>query len=76
MKQEIIHNEFARKYPNIASWVEEGILEIGCAEWGDSFIKVIDEGGVIWEGKRKYANLDDALHDAERAIAEWLNENT
>ncbi|OGL76273.1 hypothetical protein A3E97_05075 [Candidatus Uhrbacteria bacterium RIFCSPHIGHO2_12_FULL_47_12] len=76
MKQEILHNEFARKYPNIAGWAEDGTIEIGHAEWGDSFIRIMDEGGMVWEGKEKYATLDEALQDAEGAIAEWLEENT
>ena len=75
MKQEILHNEFARKYPNIADWVEDGTIEIGHAQWGDSFIRIMDEGGVVWEGKEKYATLDEALQDAEKAITEWLEEN-
>ncbi|MEK7622069.1 MAG: hypothetical protein AAB415_02725 [Patescibacteria group bacterium] len=75
MTQEIITNEFARKYPNIAGWVTDGTIEIGYTEWGSSFIKVIDEGGVVWEGKQKYVTLDDALNDAEKAIAKWLDEN-
>ena len=36
----------------------------------------MDEGGMVWEGKEKYATLDEALQDAEGAIAEWLEENT
>lgn len=75
MKQEILFNEFARKYPNIAGWVADGVLELGHARWGDSFIKVIDEGGIVWEGKRKYATLDKALLDAEKAITKWLDKN-
>lgn len=35
----------------------------------------MDEGGVVWEGKKKYATVDEALQDAERAIAEWIEEN-
>lgn len=72
----IIHNEFAKKYPNIAAWVEDGTIEIGRAEWGHACIRVYDEGGTIWEGKRKYATLDEALQDAEQAIREWLKENS
>ncbi len=75
MEQEVISNEFANKYPSIASWVEDGVLEIGRGEYGDSFIRVIDEGGVVWEGKRRYATLDEALQEAEKAIAEWFEEN-
>ena len=47
MKQEIIPNEFGRKYPKITDWVEDGIIEIGRAEYGNSFIRVIDEGGMV-----------------------------
>lgn len=75
MKQEILHNEFARKYRNIAEWVEEGSIEIGRAHHGESFIKIFDEGGTVWEGKERYATLDEAFQDAEKAIAEWLEEN-
>ena len=76
MGPEIIPNEFAQKYPNIADWVADGVIEIGRAEWGHSFINVYDEGGTIWEGKRKYATIDEALQEAETAIAAWLAENT
>jgi len=75
MKQASAPGKFAKKYPNIASWVEDGIIEIGRVEWGGSCIRVIDEGGIVWEGKRKYATLDGALREAEKAIAEWLDEN-
>ena len=53
----------------------DGTLEIGRAEWGRSFIKVLDEGGTVWEGKRSYATIDEALQEAETAIAAWLAEN-
>lgn len=76
MEIEVIPNEFSKKYPNIADWTADGIIEIGRPEWGDSFIRVIDEGGVVWEGKRKYATIDEALQEAEQAIMAWLKENT
>lgn len=75
MEQEILTNKFANTYPHIAGWVKDGILEIGRGEWGDSFIRVVDEGGTAWEGKQKYATLDEALQEAENAIKEWLEEN-
>mgnify|MGYP001570665358 CR=1 FL=1 len=56
--------------------MEDGSIEIGHAHYGESFIKIFDEGGTVWEGKEKYATLDEALQDAEKAIAEWLEENT
>ena len=51
------------------------MIEIGRAEWGHSFIKVFDEGGMIWEGKRTYATIDEALRDAEEVIVAWIKEN-
>lgn len=75
MEPEILSNEFASTYPHIADWVEDGILEIGRGDWSNSFIRVMDEGGIIWEGKRKYATLNEALQEAENAIAEWFEEN-
>jgi hypothetical protein len=76
MKQEIFHNEFARKYPNIAEWAEDGSVEIGHAHYGESFVKIFfDEGGAVWEGKEKYPTLDEAFQDAEKAIIEWLGED-
>ena len=75
MESEIVPNEFAKKYPNIADWVTDGTVEIGRPEWGHSFISVYDEGGTVWEGKRSYATIDEALQDAEAAIAAWVKEN-
>ena len=75
MEPTIIPNDFAKKYPNIADWVADGVIEIGRAEWGHSFISVYDGGGTVWEGKRKYATIDEALQDAEKVIGKWVKEN-
>ena len=58
-------------YPNIAAWVQDGWIEIGCTDDVDSFIRVLDEGGTVWEGDDHYETLDHALAAAEAAIAEW-----
>lgn len=63
------------RFPNIAGWVLDGNVEIGPCEYTDSFIRVTDEGGTVWEGKRKYRSLEHALADTERAIKEWADEN-
>lgn len=73
---EKIPNYFETNYPNISEWLVDGTLEIGNGEYGgSSFIKVIDAGGVIWEGKGSYPNLDKAFDDAEKGITDWLEEN-
>jgi hypothetical protein len=38
-----------------------------------SFIRVLDEGGLVWESDKPYTSIDKALADAEQAIAEWLD---
>jgi len=30
-----------------AGWVEDGVLEVGRGEYGDSFVRVIDESGIV-----------------------------
>ena len=59
---------FQKIFPSITGWVQDGWIEIGHSRWGDTFIKVLDEGGLVWEGKRTYQSLDDALLAAECAI--------
>ena len=66
---------FEGKYPNLAGWAQDGWIEIGPTKWSRTFIRILDEGGLVWEGKRKYASMDAALSDAERAITRWLDKN-
>ena len=63
---------FKERYPNIAAWVQDGWIEIGHDSSG-SFIRVLDEGGLVWESDKPYTSIDQALADAEQAIAEWLD---
>ena len=61
------------QYPNIALWVNErGWVEIGPDEFSTSFVRALDEGGLVWEGNDEYASLDDALRALDAAIAEWI----
>jgi hypothetical protein len=46
---------FVDHYPNITRWVESrGWIEIGKAEYSDSFIRAFDEGGIVWENLDNY----------------------
>ena len=66
---------FSSIYPNIAAWTESyGWIEIGQAEDAQSFIRVLDEGGMVWEGKSKYKTFDDALNDLEAALEKIIDE--
>ena len=55
--------------------MEDGWIEIGRDDYSDSFIRVLDIGGMVWEGERSYSSLDAALADAEEAAKAWFEEN-
>lgn len=65
---------FDEQYPNITLWVQDGRIELGRDEYGDSCIRVIDDGGVIWESDKVYATVAAALDEAEAAIRLWRDE--
>ncbi len=66
---------FEERYPNIVAWVRDGWIELGRDEYGRSFVRVLDIGGMVWEGKENYETVDEALAEAEAAILAWLDEN-
>lgn len=69
-------DQFSDIYPNISDWVlGYGWIEIGQDEYSDSFTRVLNEGGMVWEGKKKYKTMDAALKDLEQGITDWLQEN-
>lgn len=58
-----------RAYPRVTEWVKtHGWIEIGQDDYSRSFIRVLDIGGMIWEGHETYPSLDDALQAAEQAL--------
>ena len=66
---------FAAAYPRLAAWAEDGWVEIGYNDMTPSFIRVGDEGGMIWEGEVRYSDIDAALRAAERAVIAWEEEH-
>ena len=62
---------FDERYPNIAAWIRdhEGWIELGADEYSRSMVRVLDLGGLVWESEKRYASIDEALADADRAIA-------
>lgn len=66
---------FAALYPHVAAWVQDGWVEIGRDDSSRSFVRVLDIGGMIWEGDTKYPTVHAALQALDAAIAEWLAEN-
>ena len=62
---------------NIAHFVDDiGWIEIGYSQDGyvTSFVRAVDEGGIVWEGEDDYPTLDAALVALEAALGEWLEE--
>ena len=39
-----------------------------------SFIRAIDPGGMVWEGKDEYKTLDQAFQDLEEGLGRWMRE--
>jgi len=45
-------------------------------EHTQSFIRALNEGGWVWEGKHTYDSLDVAWADLEQGLADWMKEVT
>lgn len=67
--------ELDATYPTVARWVMEyGWIEIGEGDMSRSFIRALDEGGLVWEGDASYPTLDAALRALDTALHDWLYE--
>ena len=67
------HTPAETRYPHVARWVQDfGWIEIGQDDFNRSMVRALDIGGLIWEGKSRYATLDEALRDLEQALAVWF----
>jgi hypothetical protein len=67
--------ELDATYPAVARWVMEyGWIEIGQDDMSRSFIRALDDGGLVWEGRAHYPTLDAALQDLETGLAVWMQE--
>ena len=53
---------------------EFGTVEIGPCGQTRSLIRVLDEGGIVWKGRRSYRTLDAALADAEAGVSRWMKD--
>jgi hypothetical protein len=70
-----VAGSFEERYPSITAWVQDGWVELGRDEYSRSFVRVLDIGGMVWEGKKEYETVDEALSEAEAAVSAWLKEN-
>jgi hypothetical protein len=57
------------RYPSLSTWVNGGgWIEIGADHYSTSFIRVLDIGGMVWEGEIAYPSLDAAFEAADTAL--------
>lgn len=57
------------RYPSLSAWVNGGgWIEIGADHYSTSFIRVLDIGGMVWEGAIAYPSLDAAFEAADTAL--------
>jgi len=52
----------------------EGVIEIGQDDDSQSFLRALDMGGMVWEGKSKFKSVDAALDDLEAALEKIIEE--
>lgn len=66
---------FDETYPHVARWVKEhGWIELGYDGMSRSWIRALDEGGLIWEGGDASESVDIAFQQLEAALTTWLRE--
>ena len=68
-------NGFEQLYPNISEWVNSyGWIEIGDDGQSSSFVRALDEGGLVWEDHDDDATLDEVLSALDSFLAEQMTE--
>ncbi len=65
--------QFEDLYPAIAEWIDTtGWIELGQDDMSRSMARVLDEGGLVWEGKSSYPSINALFEDVERAVKKEL----
>lgn len=63
-------------YPTLWRWVtQRGYLEVGPTEGSRSFVRALDDGGLVWEGAVSYPSFKAVLDALEAALTHWLAKN-
>jgi hypothetical protein len=65
---------FETHYPNLTIWIRdyEGWVAIGGDEMSRSLVRVLNPGGMVWESGDACASIDEALAEADCAVAEEI----
>ena len=65
----------SEKHLGIARWlVAHGTIEFGYCPNTPSAVRVLDEGGLVWQGRRSYRSFAAALADCEANVSRLLRE--
>jgi len=73
--KQMVSSSFDKTYPGTTRWVKDyGWIEIGQTDYTSSLIRVLDEGGMIWESNEDYETMDKAMQALETALAEWMKQ--
>lgn len=66
---------FETMYPHLANWIMgDGWVELGRDDYSRSMARALDEGGMVWEGKDRYTDMDELLRDMDEGIARWTQQ--
>jgi hypothetical protein len=66
---------FEQTYPHITEWVQtHGWIEIGQIDGFSKFVLALDEGGMVWEGKKNYKTIGEAFQALEKGLTAWMRE--
>ena len=69
--------KFDEIYPKLSEWIEcNGWIEIGADHYNRSLVRILDEGGLIWESEPPKKSLNEELDIAENFIKDWIERNT
>ncbi|MCU0426965.1 MAG: KTSC domain-containing protein [Candidatus Kapabacteria bacterium] len=64
---------FEDLYPAIAEWIDTcGWIELGANDMSRSMARVLDEGGMLWEGKNSYPSINALFDAVEEAVKKEL----
>jgi len=63
-------------YPAIAEYVSGwGWIEVGRDEMNRSFVRALDDGGLVWESPSKTRSADMAFEALEAALKKIMTQN-
>ena len=70
-----MQTSFSETYPNITHWINSlGWIEIGQDEYSRSLLRLLNEGGLVWESDDTQGTIDEALQTLEAELVEILKE--